>query len=50
MSFTDMLSNIVAVIIFIGGPIIPLLFIAFQVADWHHQITEPVMEEEGHGH
>lgn len=40
MPLVDLLSNILAIIIFLGGPIIPLLILAIQIARWHDQYAE----------
>lgn len=41
MEITQTLSNIISVVIFIGGPIIPLLILAIKIGGWHNSNPEP---------
>lgn len=50
MQDVTVLSNLITIIVFIGGPIIPLLFIALRADTWYSETVDPVLEDEGHGH
>lgn len=48
------LSNILSIIILLGGPILPLLFLVTEVGRWYARNQDPVeieqAENHGHGH
>jgi hypothetical protein len=37
MPLADVLTNILAIIIFLGGPLVPLLYLAVRVGHWHDE-------------
>ncbi len=43
----DLLINLLTVIIFFGGPILPLLILAIQIGHWHDENADvPIVEAE----
>ncbi len=46
----EQLSNILAVIIYFGGPIIPLLLLTIEVGKWHQENRDPEFAEEHNHH
>lgn len=46
----ETLINFVAIVIFIGGPIVPLLYLAVQVDHWHKQNPDPAHLPTEHEH
>jgi len=49
MQDITLLSNLLTIIVFIGGPIIPLLFLALRADAWYAETVDPTFEDEGHG-
>ncbi len=41
MTSPEVLSNVLSIIIFIGGPIIPLLLLAIAIGHWHKLNLDP---------
>jgi len=37
----NMISNILAVILYIGGPILPLMLLTLEVGKWHQENLDP---------
>ncbi len=52
MVFDQLLTNIVLLLLFIGIPVIPLLFIATELGRWYRENPDPegVGVDESHGH
>lgn len=46
MTVAEILSVSLGVIIFIGGPIIPLLILAIKIGEWHKLNPDPPEEQE----
>lgn len=46
----DALLNVIGIILFIGAPLIPLLYIAIEVEHWHDLNADPEIIEPSHGH
>ena len=46
MSVAEVLSVVLGVIIFIGGPIVPLLILAIEIGRWHKLNPDPPEEPE----
>lgn len=52
MAIDQLLTNTVLLLLFIGIPVIPLLFIATELGRWYRENADPegVGVEENHGH
>jgi hypothetical protein len=44
----DLLINIIVVLIFFGGPLLPLFMIAGEVGRWHERNQDPPMDNTDH--
>ena len=45
MTLDPVLSNILIAILFIGGPLLPLLLLATEIDRWHGMHADPPAEE-----
>jgi hypothetical protein len=48
MPLEQLIANVANVLLFVGGPIIPLLLLAVQIGRWHASVRETDTNSHGH--